>query len=94
MIKRKKDVIDEVARKSRLTIKDTTEFVDALLEVISENLEEGNEVLFSGFGKFEVRDRAGRAGTNPITQEPIMIPPTKIPYFDAGKNLRERVRGE
>lgn len=89
----KADLIDGVASKSGLTKKDATAAVEALFEVVTETLAEGERVQVIGFGSFEVRDRAARKGRNPQTGEEIEIPATKVPAFKAGKGLKDSVKG-
>jgi DNA-binding protein HU-beta len=66
--------------------------VSCIFKQISEELEKGNTVNITGFGKFEVRTRASRTGINPATGEKIQIPSVKSPAFRAGKQLKEAVR--
>lgn len=89
----KADLIDGVASKSGLTKKDATAAVEALFEVVTETLSEGERVQVIGFGTFEVRDRAARKGRNPQTGDEIQIPATKVPAFKAGKGLKDAVKG-
>lgn len=89
----KADLIDGVATKSGLTKKDATAAVEALFDVVTETLAEGERVQVIGFGSFEVRDRAARKGRNPQTGEEIEIPATKVPAFKAGKGLKDSVKG-
>ena len=89
----KADLIDGVASKSGLTKKDATAAVEALFDVVTENLADGERVQVIGFGSFEVRDRAARKGRNPQTGEEIEIPATKVPAFKAGKGLKDAVKG-
>lgn len=88
----KADLIDGVASKSGLTKKDATAAVEALFEVVTETLAEGERVQVIGFGSFEVRDRAARKGRNPQTGEELQIPATKVPAFKAGKGLKDAVK--
>lgn len=89
----KADLIDGVAAKSGLTKKDATAAVEALFEVVTETLAEGERVQVIGFGSFEVRERAARKGRNPQTGDEIEIPATKVPAFKAGKGLKDAVKG-
>ncbi len=89
----KADLIDGVATKSGLTKKDATAAVEALFDVVTETLAEGERVQVIGFGSFEVRERAARKGRNPQTGEEIEIPATKVPAFKAGKGLKDSVKG-
>lgn len=88
----KADLIDGVASKTGLTKKDATSAVEALFDVVTETLADGERVQVIGFGSFEVRDRAARKGRNPQTGEEIEIPATKVPAFKAGKGLKDAVK--
>ena len=90
----KADLIDGVASKTGLTKKDATSAVEALFDVVTETLADGERVQVIGFGSFEVRDRAARKGRNPQTGEEIQIAATKVPAFKAGKGLKDAVKGE
>ena len=69
------------------------ESLEAVLDGISSALAQGEEVPFSGFGKFTVRVRKPREGINPRTGDRIMIPGGPLPTFSAGAALKARVRG-
>ena len=88
----KADLIDGVASKTGLTKKDATAAVEALFDVVTETLADGERVQVIGFGSFEVRERASRKGRNPQTGEEIEIPATKVPAFKAGKGLKDAVK--
>lgn len=65
--------------------------VKLILERISQSLEKGDRVEIRGFGSFSLHFREGRTGRNPKTGESVEVPCKSIPYFRAGKELRERV---
>ncbi len=87
----KAEFIDQVADRAGLSKKDASEAVDAVLETIEGALKRGSDVVFSGFGKFSVSDRAAREGRNPATGEKIQIKATKVPKFTAGAALKKSV---
>ena len=87
----KKDLIDRIAA-TGLTKRQAGDALDAMLEAVSNSLKNGEPVLLTGFGKFEVRTRAARTGINPKTLEKIQLPATKVPAFKAGKALKAVVR--
>lgn len=91
MVLHKIDLVNAVANEANLSKKDANAAVDAILASIKTSLENGDVVTLTGFGKFEVRDRAPHKGRNPQTGEEIDIPATKVPAFKAGKLLREAV---
>ena len=86
----KKDVVNLVKAKTDLSAKTTGEVVDALLEVITEALADGDSVRFTGFGTFSVTERAARTGKNPRTGEMIEIAASKSVSFKAGKSLKDK----
>ena len=67
--------------------------VDTLLEGIESALARGEDINFTGFGKFSVADRAPRQGVNPRTRERITIAGGRVPKFSAGAGLKARVKG-
>ena len=87
----KKDVGNLVKAKTDLSAKTTGEVVDALLEVITEALADGDSVRFTGFGTFSVTERAARTGKNPRNGEMIEIAASKSVSFKAGKSLKDKV---
>lgn len=75
-----------------VTIKDTTVFVDGVIEELKKAMVAGEEVSFSGFGKFKTVVRAAHGGRNPKTGETIMIKETRAPKFTALTGLKEAVK--
>jgi len=88
----KKDLVDRIATDAGLTKKQAAAAVDSMLDTITSALRSGDTVLLTGFGKFEVRNRAARVGINPKTLEKINLPATKVPAFKAGKGLKVAVK--
>ena len=88
----KKVLSEIVAEEHNLTKKEAAQIIDLVFDTISSTLKDGNKVEITGFGKFEIRERAGRTGINPHTKEPIEIAPVRIPAFRASKNLKEYVK--
>lgn len=90
----KKEMIKEVAEKTGFTQKDITAVVDATMETIVDKVKVGEDVKLSGFGTFELVERAERQGRNPQTGETIMIEATKAPKFKASQGFKNAVKGE
>ena len=88
----KADFVDKLAAKSGLTKKDAAAVVDAFVEVVTESLKKGEDVQFTGFGKFYVQKRDARQGINPQTKAKIKIAATKVPKFSAGLALKNAVK--
>ena len=87
----KAELISAVAQKTELSKKDSEKAVVAVIDAISEALAAGEKVALVGFGTFEVKERAGREGIYPRTDEKIEIPASILPSFNAGKALKEMV---
>ena len=62
------------------------------MDVVKDALVNGDKVALTGFGTFEVAERAARKGRNPKTGEEILIPASKAPKFKAGKALKDAVK--
>lgn len=90
---KKLQLIDAVAEKAQLTKKDAAAAVDAVLDVIADALASGDDVKVTGFGGFEVKERAAREGRNPKTGEKVAIPASKYVSFSAGSTLKDKVNG-
>ncbi len=88
----KMDLIDAVAAKVGLTKADAGRAVDTLLGSIESALAKGEKVTITGFGTFEVRQRAARMGRNPQTGAPLHIAASKSPAFKSGKGLKDAVK--
>ncbi|MCR5718232.1 MAG: HU family DNA-binding protein [Oscillospiraceae bacterium] len=89
---KKAELIKIVAEKTgSKSQKDAAVYVDAVFETIKEAMVQGEKVTLTGFGVFEVRDRAAKQCKNPRTHEMQDVPACKAPAFKAGKNLKEAV---
>ena len=63
----------------------------AFLAAVEEALVNGDGVTFTGWGKFEVAERAARVCKNPKTGEAVNVEAKKVVKFKAGKLLEEKV---
>lgn len=81
-----------IAEKFNLPKLQGVTIIEAITEMVTEELKKGGEVTIAGFGQFLAKERKGRSGVNPRTKEKIQIPPIKVPKFKAGKNLKEALK--
>lgn len=88
----KKALAEAIAAKTGMTKKAATETVEMIFDEITASLSNGDKVDISGFGKFEVKERAERTGINPATKEKITVPASRVPSFKAAKALKETVK--
>jgi integration host factor subunit beta len=87
----KADLIDEVAKVSNLTKKESETIVNTVFENITDALAKGDKVELRGFGSFRIRHRNARKGRNPKTGTSVSVPEKRVPFFKVGKRLREHV---
>lgn len=88
----KSELVYEVTNRLDVTKKEAEDVIDCFLDLIAENLANGDKVVLSGFGTFEIRNRVSRSGVNPRTGERIDIPCQKTPAFKVGKILKDKLR--
>lgn len=75
------------------TKKKSIETVESLLEIIKDNLESGDDVLVSGFGKFCVKQKKERRGRNPATGSDLILRERKVVTFKCSGKLRNKING-
>jgi DNA-binding protein HU-beta len=90
--KNKSQVVDRVASRTGLSKGDAAKAIDAILASITDALQSGDTVTFTGFGKFSAQQRSARVGVNPRTGERVQIPSATVPKFSAGDALRRALR--
>ncbi len=90
----KPNVVEAGAKSSGLSSSDVSKVLDAAITAIEEALKRGDEVVFSGFGKFSVSERGGRTARNPQTGQRIQIKATRIPRFTAGAELKSALKND
>lgn len=88
---KKAELIAAMAAKAGIKKTDAQKALDAFIEVVSDELAAGEKIQLTGFGTFEVAERAAREGRNPQSGETMMIAASKSPKFKAGKVLKDKV---
>lgn len=74
-----------------LNAKDIERVVKAVLDTLRNTLVQGERIEIRGFGSFGLNHRSPRKARNPKTGEAVLVPAKSVPYFKAGKELRNRV---
>lgn len=88
----KGELIDKVAGEIGVTKKEAKKTVECVFEVITDCLGKGDAVRLVGFGTFGARHREERMARNPRTGEKIKVQAMNVPFFKAGKELKEKVK--
>lgn len=90
----KADIIELVAKRSDLPKKQAEMVVNTVLMSVVEALDAGEKVELRGFGSFRMKMREARTARNPKTGEKVQVEQKKVPYFRAGKELRELINNK
>ncbi len=86
------ELIAELANANpHLTSRDVELIVSTIFDEVTAALARGERVELRGFGAFTIKQRDARTGRNPRTGEPVAVDEKVVPFFKAGKELRERV---
>ena len=81
-------------KKPSMTKKQMEVVLNTVLNSIRDALARKDKVEIRGFGSFRIRHRRAKKGRNPKTGEKVAVPQKKVPFFKAGKELRELVDGK
>lgn len=76
------------------TKKQSVDLVETLIEIIKRNLEKGEDVLVSGFGKFCVKSKKERRGRNPATGDDLTLRGRRVITFKCSGKLRNKINSE
>jgi DNA-binding protein HU-beta len=90
----KSQLISAIADKAELSLATAEKALLAVLNSIVDTLIKEEAVSLVGFGTFGVKKRAARKVRNPRTGQEMMIKAATVPYFKAGKNLKDSVDGK
>jgi integration host factor subunit beta len=90
----KSQLIDKLALLTNQTNKVAEGSVNIFFTNIKQALANGDKVEIRGFGSFLLKSYNAYTGRNPKTGERVFVPKKELPFFRAGKDLRERVNGE
>jgi nucleoid DNA-binding protein len=88
----KGELIDKVANEIVCTKVETKIIVKCIFKNITDCLAKGDVVRLVSFGTFGIRKRDARMARNPRTGEKIYVPAMSVPFFKAGKELKEKVK--
>jgi len=89
----KADLVNRIHTATGATLKESAGLLETVFSIMKNTLESGENLRISGFGRFEVRRKAGRRGRNPQTGESITIEPRRIVSFKSSHILRNMING-
>lgn len=87
-----KEFISELSKKTGYSSKDVTQYVSSLLNIMSQELQDGNSVSIQGFGTFDVKKKMERISVNPVTHQRMLIPPKLVLSYKPSVTLKEKFK--
>ena len=87
----KADIVESVNNELGYPKNRCSELVETLLDIIKESLEQGEDVLISGFGKFCLKEKKQRRGRNPATGDDLLLGERKVVTFKCSHLLRDKI---
>ena len=87
----KLELINNLKEEGRITKNEAAAIVDLFFDKISDALAGGDRVEIRGLCTFFVKEYKSYQGRNPMTGERVQVAPKRLPFFKAGKELKERV---
>ena len=89
----KDSLVEMVHNEIGLKNREAKDLIESFFEKIKKSLEEGNDIKLSGFGNFNLRDKAPRPGRNPKTGEEVTISSRRVVTFKSGLKLKSKLEG-
>jgi len=87
----KQTIIEKISTKNNCSPSQAKNTLESLLEIVKSTLASGEDIMISGFGKFQVNEKAPRKGRNPATGEDMMLKGRKTVTFKCSGGLRDRI---
>jgi integration host factor subunit beta len=85
----KSELIKTLSEETNIPIEEAAMVVNTFVDSMKEALTDGDRVEIRGFGSFKVKDYGGYSGRNPKTGDMVVVQPKRLPFFRAGKELKE-----
>lgn len=85
----KNEMVEKVAVTAGVTKAEAKKVVNAVVDVLTEEMANGGSVQIVGFGTFTTRHKNATEGFNPATKEKIHIEAREVPVFKPGKSLKD-----
>ena len=90
----KATIVERIAETIDQTPSQSKDTIESLLEIIKSILASGEDIMISGFGKFQVNEKAPRKGRNPATGKEMMLDGRKVVVFKCSGGLRDVINAE
>lgn len=87
----KQNIVELVAEKLDLNPFQAKNIIEELLEIMKSTLAAEEDIMISGFGKFQMNKKAPRKGRNPATSEEMILDGRKVVVFKCSGKLRDKI---
>ena len=87
----KDSLVEMIHNEVGLNKRESKELIECFFEQIKASLENGNDIKFSGFGNFILRNKTSRPGRNPRTGEEVTISERRVVTFKSGLKLKSKL---
>ena len=88
----KADIVREIANSTGIDKQTVLKSLESFMEIVIENMKEGENVYLRGFGSFVVKKRATKTARNISKNTTIIIPEHNIPSFKPAKSFLNGVK--
>jgi len=89
----KQTIIEKVSEEINQSPPEAKDTIEHLLEIMKSTLASGEDIMISGFGKFQVNEKAPRKGRNPATGREMMLDGRRTVTFKCAGMLRDKING-
>lgn len=87
----KHTIVESVAEKLDLKPLQAKGIIEELLEIMKSTLAAEEDIMISGFGKFQVKKKSPRKGRNPATSKEMILDGRRVVVFKCSGKLRDRI---
>ena len=87
----KTTIIEKIAEKNNLKPSEAKDTIETLLEIMKSTLASGEDIMISGFGKFQVNEKSPRKGRNPATGGSMMLKKRRVITFKCAGKLKDQI---
>jgi integration host factor subunit alpha len=90
----KTDIVERIAEKNDFKPTEAKDVLEELIEIIKSTLASGEDLMISGFGKFEVNEKQPRKGRNPATGNSMVLAKRRVVTFKCAGKLKDQINGQ
>jgi len=90
----KAEIVQDLNASTEFSKERCTGLVESVFELIKDELEDGGDVLISGFGKWSIREKQPRKGRNPKTGSSLMLERRRVVTFKCSRKLKESLNSD